>query len=67
MVKRDKGNIRYILIGIGIIVWLIINIRVEAGFGTTFERAFDGMVGGAVLVASVFLALKFFKWDCDKS
>jgi len=48
---------------VGFFIWLIINIRVEAGVGTTFERAIDGIVGGAVLLAVIFLALSFFKFD----
>ena len=42
------------------VIWLIINIRVEAGIATVFERALDGLVGGLVLLASIFLALRFF-------
>jgi len=43
------------------IVWLVINIRVEAGMGSSFERAVDGLAGGAVLLVSIFFALRFFR------
>jgi hypothetical protein len=45
---------------LGVVVWLIINIRVEAGIGTPFERAVDGIVGGALLLTVIFLAWRFF-------
>ncbi|MDD3618155.1 MAG: hypothetical protein RBR09_07595 [Desulfobulbaceae bacterium] len=51
------------------IVWLIINVRVEAGIGTSFERAVDGLVGGAVLLAAVFLTLRYVRCvggECPK-
>ncbi|MDW7771829.1 MAG: hypothetical protein SCH71_02970 [Desulfobulbaceae bacterium] len=47
--------------GMAFVLWLIINIRVEAGMGTPFERAVDGLVGGAVLLIAVFLTLRFFQ------
>ena len=53
---------------IAFLVWLVINIRVEAGLGTSLERAIDGIVGGAVLLSAVFLAFRFFKCkglQCD--
>lgn len=43
------------------LVWLVMNIRVAAGFATTFERALDGLAGGLVLLIAVFAALRFFK------
>ena len=42
------------------LVWLVINIRVEAGAATSLERAVDGLVGGALLLALVFGAVSFF-------
>ena len=42
------------------IIWLIINIRVEAGYGTPLERTIDGMVGGVLLLAAIYGALSFF-------
>lgn len=42
------------------IVWFVMNIRVSAGIGSIFERAVDGLVGVALLLAAVFLALDFF-------
>jgi len=43
------------------LVWFIMNIRVAIGVGTTLERAVDGLVGMALLLASVYAALDFFK------
>ncbi len=43
------------------LVWLVVNIRVAAGMATPFERALDGIVGGGVLLVSIFMAVKFFK------
>lgn len=43
------------------IIWLIINIRVEAGIAGAFERAVDGVVGGALLLTIIFQAMRFFK------
>ena len=42
------------------LVWLVMNIRVAAGIGSTFERAVDGLVGVTLLVGAVFLTLDFF-------
>ena len=53
---------------IPILVFLfIINIRVEAGVGSAVERALDGIVGGVVLLSSVFFALRFFKYKEGES
>jgi len=41
--------------------WLIINIRVAAGMGTSLERTLDGIVGGCVILVAIFLAIRFFK------
>ncbi len=43
------------------LAWLVVNIRVAAGMATPFERALDGIVGGVVLLVSIFMAVKFFK------
>jgi len=43
------------------IIWLIINVRVEAGIGSSFERAVDGLVGGVFLLAVIFYTLRFFR------
>ena len=63
MDNNEKCGSRCILAVICFFIWLIINIRVEAGIGSSFERAIDGMVGGAVLLTSIFLALRFFDSD----
>lgn len=54
--KKKKGG----WITIAVLVWFVMNIRVSIGIGSTFERAVDGLVGIALLVAAVFLALEFF-------
>ncbi len=42
-------------------IWFIMNVRVAAGIGSTFERAVDGLVGIGLLVAVVFLAMDFLQ------
>ena len=49
------------LITAAFFVWFVMNIRVAAGIGTTFERAMDGLVGITFLVAVVFVAVEFFQ------
>ena len=49
------------LIFIVFLVWFIMNVRVEAGIATTFERAVDGLVGISLFVTAVFFALDFFQ------
>ena len=44
-----------------ILVYFVINIRVEAGIATSFERALDGLVGGAVLLMLIYIGARFFK------
>ena len=61
MLNCRKNTSRSIWYLVGFIIWLIINIRVEAGMGSPFERALDGLVGGIVLLTSIFLALRFFR------
>jgi len=68
--NREKNRSKFIWAGVGFALWLIINIRVAAGMGTPFERAVDGLVGGAVLLIAIFLSLKYFKcdrYDCGNS
>ena len=60
MVSYKRDQIRSIWYLVCFVGWLIINIRVEAGIGTVLERTFDGLVGGVVLLVSIFLALRFF-------
>ena len=43
------------------LVWLIMNIRVAAGIGSTFERAVDGLVGVALILGFIYLTLDFFQ------
>lgn len=42
------------------IVWYVINIRVEAGIASAFERTVDGLVGGLVLLVTLYYAARFF-------
>ncbi|WP_028582293.1 hypothetical protein [Desulfogranum japonicum] len=59
-----KGKIRtYFSAGVALLVfcvWLVINIRVEAGFAGPLERAFDGLVAGIFLLVIVFTGLCYF-------
>ena len=60
MQNNPKKNI-YCGLGVAVlVVWLVMNVRVAAGIGSTFERAVDGLVGVGLVVAAVFLALEFF-------
>ena len=61
MQDNTKKQLRSVLLFAGIFIWLIINIRVEAGIASTFERGIDGLVGGTVLLVSIFIALRFFR------
>ena len=45
-----------------ILVYFIINFRVEAGIATPFERALDGLVGGVVLLVLLYIGARFFKF-----
>lgn len=63
MKKREISRTGAVGAAIAFIIWLIINLRVEAGVGTTFERALDGLVAGAVLLVAIFLAWQFFQCD----
>ncbi|MFZ5798106.1 MAG: hypothetical protein ACYCYR_03725 [Desulfobulbaceae bacterium] len=63
MIKYNRNQSRSLWYLLCFVAWLIINIRVEAGVGTIFERAVDGLVGGVVLLVSIFLALRFFNDD----
>ena len=43
-----------------VFVWYVINIRVEAGIATLFERMVDGLVGGGVFLVILYYAAQFF-------
>ncbi|HEB69914.1 MAG TPA: hypothetical protein ENI88_09895 [Desulfobulbus sp.] len=45
---------------VAVFVWYVINIRVEAGIATVFERAIDGLVGGVLLLVVLYYAARFF-------
>lgn len=65
MVNYNRKQSRSVWYLLCFVVWLVINIRVEAGIGTVFERAVDGLVGVVVLLISIVLALRFFSEDQD--
>jgi hypothetical protein len=44
-----------------LLVYFIINIRVEAGMATVFERTLDGLAGGVVLMVLIYISARFFK------
>lgn len=44
-----------------ILLFFFINLRVEAGVATSFERALDGLVGGVVLLVLIYISARFFK------
>ena len=46
---------------LAVLVYFIINFRVEAGLATSFERALDGLVGGVVLLVLIYISARFFK------
>ena len=65
MVNRNRKQSRSVWYLLCFVIWLVINIRVEAGIGTVLERALDGLVGILVLLISIVLALRFFNDDQD--
>jgi|GEM_PF-3005671 len=50
------------LVGAGLLVllWLLINIRVEAGVASPLERTVDGLIAGTLLLVVIFAAVSFF-------
>jgi hypothetical protein len=50
------------LMPIVILVYFVINFRVEAGIATPFERGLDGLVGGTVLLLLLYIGARFFKF-----
>lgn len=65
-----KNQSRSIWFLLGFIVWLVINIRVEAGMGSSFERAVDGLAGGTLLLVAIFFTFRFFRCteeECGKN
>lgn len=61
MQNNSRKKIPVSLVGAVLLVWLVMNIRVAAGIGSTFERAVDGFVGMILLIGAVFIALDFFQ------
>ncbi len=55
--NQSNNAILWLLAGI---VWFVVNIRVAAGIGSMTERAFDGLVGGVVLLISLYYGCKMF-------
>ncbi len=60
--KRLKKFIPVRFVGVCLLalVWLVMNIRVEAGAASQFERTLDGLVGGTLLLVFLFKAVPFF-------
>ena len=46
---------------VALLIYFVINFRVEAGIATSFERALDGLVGGVVLLLLLYVGARFFK------
>ena len=57
MAEKKQLSVWWLVVAL---VWLIINIRVEAGVGTGVERALDGLVGGVVLLVAIYYGARFF-------
>ncbi len=55
-----------VLIGIASVILLVINIRVEAGSASVFERTVDGFLAGFIVVCLIFLAVSFVKSSSGK-
>ncbi len=47
------------------IIWLVINIRVEAGLGSPAERTLDGLVSGTFLLLVCYYSFLFFGCFCS--
>lgn len=58
--NRIRNIVRLVAAGLGVLVWLIINLRVSAGVASPLERTLDGLVAGGVLLIAVFWAISFF-------
>ena len=43
-----------------VFVWYVMNIRVEAGISTIFERTMDCLVGGTLFLVALYYAARFF-------
>lgn len=57
---QKKKNTSWMWV-VAIIIWLVINIRVEAGIGSAFERAVDGLAGAVLLLSiAYYVASRFF-------
>ena len=44
-----------------VLIYIIINIRVEAGFATLLERILDGSVAIYLFLLTLYIGAKFFK------
>lgn len=45
---------------LAVLVYLVINIRVEAGFATPPERILDGLVALSVFLLMLYIGMRFF-------
>jgi hypothetical protein len=43
-----------------ILIYFVINFRVEAGIATALERGLDGLVAGVVLLLLLYISARFF-------
>ncbi|WP_153305737.1 hypothetical protein [Desulfogranum mediterraneum] len=59
--KKRISWLRPIVTGVLLLIWLVMNIRVEAGVASPMERALDGLAGGVLLLWAIFFGLSFFK------
>ncbi len=57
--KSSKSSIWCLIV---IVLYFIMNFRVEAGIATPFERALDGLVGGMVLLLLLYVGARFFNY-----
>ena len=60
MTKYGASWKNSVLMPLALLVFFIINFRVEAGIATVLERALDGLVGLAVLLGLLYIGARFF-------
>ncbi len=68
MAPNNRKQSAAVWVVVAFLIWLVVNIRVEAGIANPYERALDGFVGGILLLYLVSLALRFFNCrglDCQ--
>jgi hypothetical protein len=60
MTKYGGSRKSSVLMPVALLVFFIINFRVEAGIATVLERMLDGLVGIAVLLGLLYVGARFF-------